>query len=131
MNADDNQEIRRIPMFQTLNVPLAQKVGTNTALVAQCLWDEISEDQWADACVLAGRRWIRASYPTLAIMMPYLTKYMVATSIRKLRAHGIIKREKLSKARFDHTSWYAFTPTGEQLMLACENEGCPSEGALR
>jgi hypothetical protein len=103
-------------MDHCLNVILAQKLGINTALVVQVLYDEIHEEEWAEHKLHTKSTWIKANYPKLSAVMGCMSEDMVATAVRKLLKLGIIKRAVISDDKFDHSGWYSFTNAGDQIM---------------
>lgn len=105
-------------MIQPLNVSLAERVGIRTALVAQCLWDLLSEHFTADTDEFDGRRWLRMAQPTLTTYMPYLTESNARYELKKLRELGIIRSKTLNDNPFDHTQWHTFTEFGYDLMVS-------------
>ena len=63
-----------------------------------------------------GHLWVKCTQKTMTVHLPFLTESMVRNSIRKLVKKGIIKVEKFSDYKFDHTYWYTFTSFGEELL---------------
>ena len=63
-----------------------------------------------------GHLWVKCTQKTMTVHLPFLTESMVRNSIRKLVKKGIIKVEKFSDYKFDHTYWYPFTASGEELL---------------
>ena len=63
-----------------------------------------------------GHLWVKCTQKTMTVHLPFLTEDMVRYSIRRLVKKGIIKVEKFSDYKFDHTYWYTFTAYGEELL---------------
>jgi hypothetical protein len=110
-------------MYHLLNVELAMRLGTHTALVAQVLYDETTKGDWAQVRQRGSQIFIRASYRMLAAVIPYVTYGQVRRYVRDLMELGIIQRAHLSDSPFDHSGWYAFTPAGDALMRAAAGDG--------
>lgn len=110
-------------MLQPLNVPLAQKIGIRTALVAQYLWDALEERYSAETDIVDGRQWLRIGQTSLTTILPYLTRHTARFELRRLKKLGIIQSRDLNDNRFDHTNWYCFTDYGSELMISMEEEG--------
>lgn len=109
-------------MFQPLNVALAERIGIRTALVAQCLWDLTLERCSAETTTFDGRKWLRMSCKSLAIIMPYLTASAAKRELSRLMALGIIRAKTLNSGSFDHTHWFTFTESGAELLTSTETE---------
>jgi hypothetical protein len=105
--------------YHSLNPIVATRLGVTCALIAQILHDESTDGDWAQIREHSGRIWVRASHRLLAAVVPYLSVGQVRRACRRLISEGIITRQtRLGDSRFDATSWYSFTATGELLMAS-------------
>jgi len=108
-------------MFHILNTGIAGRYGVNAALVAQYIWEQVSENELADRHQYEGRIWMRSSQMMFTAVMPYLSKHAVRRALERLMEKGVIIRSEFGANKFDRTSWYAFTQFGRLLMQ--ESEG--------
>lgn len=109
-------------MFHILNTGIAGRYGVNAALVAQYIWERISENELAGRHQYEGRTWMRSSQMMFTAVMPYLSKHAIRRSLERLLKHGVIICGEFGESRFDRTSWYAFTQFGRLLMQESEGE---------
>lgn len=111
-------------MFHALSTNIAQRYGVNAALVAQYIWEEIGQNEFADRYSYEGKSWMRLSQMMFTAVLPYLSKNMVRRALERLMKQGVIIRREFSESRFDRTSWYAFTQFGRLLMQESEDDNC-------
>ena len=101
------------------DIEIARNCGLNAATIASFLWEILAEDPrffWDEGFV-----WVKVSQRMMTITMPYFTRGQVAYAVNKLVDGGYIKKAKLSKGKFDHTNWYAFTEYGRAVMSRDED----------
>ena len=99
---------------------LAQRYGVPAAIVAQYLRDELQLNLRQRSRQCHGTVWTQQSLTTLAASIPYLSKHSIRRALQVLRSSGLLMREQLDKRRFNHSYWYAFTPTGLIVMEELE-----------
>lgn len=109
-------------MTQTFNAGLAGQYGVTAALLAEYIWQEIKQNEFHNRHCYAGRVWMRCSGLMFTAVMPYLSKSMVHTGIRRLIKGGVLVKGEFNQSRFDRTAWYAFTAFGRKMMEETEDE---------
>ena len=103
--------------MNSFGTDIAVQVGVNAALTAGYLHSLMTESGLsADACVRRGRKWLRCSARMITAEMPYLSRGMVYSALRRLKKKGYISIDHLSEDPFGHTNWYAFTDYGLRMM---------------
>lgn len=96
---------------------MAEKFGVNAAIVAQLIWEKISEEGGGRHVHIKGYKvWFRCSQLLMSGYLGCMSKDQVRRAIKILVENSILKKDCLNEDRFDHTNWYSFTPYGEQLM---------------
>ena len=107
---------------------MAEKFGVNAAIVAQLIWEKISEEGGGrHVHIKEFRVWFRCSQLLMSGYLGCMSKDQVRRAIKILVENSILKKDCLNKDRFDHTNWYSFTPYGEQLM---KRETTKEEGEI-
>ena len=96
---------------------MAEKFGVNAAIVAQLIWEKISEKGGGRHVHIKGYKlWFRCSQLLMSGYLGCMSKDQVRRAIKILVENSILRKDCLNEDRFDHTTWYSFTPYGEQLM---------------
>jgi hypothetical protein len=99
---------------------LAQRYDVPAAIVAQYLRDELQLNLRQRSRQCHGIVWTQQSLSTLAANIQYLSRHSIRRALQILRSSGLIIREQLDKRHFNHSYWYAFTPTGQSVMEELE-----------
>lgn len=98
---------------------IAVRYGVRNAVVMQYVLENILNNE-DDVMEMNGDMWYRSSAVITANILPFYSKDQILRSFNHLVKCGVLKKKKLSKSKFDHTNWYAFTEKGSSLMLKSE-----------
>ena len=99
----------------------AVRYGVRNAVLMQYVWENILNSE-EDVMEMNGDMWYRSSAVLTSSILPFYSKDQIQRSFNHLVKCGVLKKKKLSKSKFDHTNWYAFTENGTTLMLRSEEE---------
>ena len=96
---------------------MAEKFGVYAAIVAQLIWEKITEEGGErHVHIKEFRVWFRCSQLLMSGYLGCMSKDQVRRALKILVDGSILKKDCLNEDRFDHTNWYSFTQYGEQLM---------------
>ena len=96
---------------------MAEKFGVNAAIVAQLIWEKITEEGGGRHVHIKELRvWFRCSQLLMSGYLGCMSEDQVRRALKILVDGSILKKGCLNEDRFDHTNWYSFTQYGEQLM---------------
>ena len=96
---------------------IAERFGVNAAIVAQLIWEKITEEGGErHVHIKEFRVWFRCSQLLMSGYLGCMSKDQVRRAIKILVENSILRKDCLNEDRFDHTNWYSFTTYCEQLM---------------
>ena len=122
------KELKMADTLLRFKPEMAEKFGVNAAIVAQLIWEKITEEGGErHVHIKEFRVWFRCSQLLMSGYLGCMSKDQVRRAVRILVENSILKKDCLNKDRFDHTNWYSFTPYGEQLM---KRETTKEEGEI-
>ena len=98
---------------------IAVRYGVRSAVLMQYLWENILNND-ENVVEMNDDMWYRSSAVITSTILPFYSKDQIQRSFNYLVKHGILKKKKLAKSKFDHTNWYAFTENGTELMIKNE-----------
>ena len=111
------KELKMADTLLRFKPEMAEKFGVNAAIVAQLIWEKITEEGGGRHVHIKGYKlWFRCSQLLMSGYLGCMSKDQVRRAVRILVENSILKKDCLNEDRFDHTNWYSFTQYGEQLM---------------
>ncbi len=95
---------------------IAVRYGVRNAVLMQYLWENILNND-EDVVEMNDDMWYRSSAVITSTILPFYSKDQIHRSFNYLIKCGVLKKKKLTKSKFDHTNWYAFTESGMEMMM--------------
>lgn len=100
-----------------INPELAKRIGLNEAIVLQQMNYWLNETE--SGVEHEGRRWIYNTHEQWVEQFPFWSQDTVKRAITSLKKQGVLRVEKLNRAKCDHTNFYAINYDAAALIDEC------------